>query len=1118
MSTQPSEQTSWIETRDRLRGRLTADANEGIAEWLDAYARAFLESDTELCDRLVTEAFAFPDSMSTLVRHRFRPGVEALRANRSADGMDRLAGESGQIGQIVRALASTTADDEAHRETLRGVVACGLKGIWLEAVGQPIDAAAAYFEAGKHSGELGDEYEKAVVHLLGRACELNPQHALAHWYLADAWRVRSTSPTPPYVDRQALEESLAAWNKGAAAHLPDSDTSWAYIARALLSEQQAQLDDPKRASFWWQAVLYYERALLLHDSEAGRWTSLARCHRLLGNERSALHATARALEQDPDDADALEERAAILADTGAFAEARVAIDRRIGFDANAESPWGLSVKAYILAHQKDYETARELMDKVIAAQPENVWNLDFKATCCWMLGDKAGARELYETILSMAGASRRLSSDDKRTYAYASYRLGKTDQAIALLNELSSDPLMEDDVSRLLGLCRLAKGEFHEAQELILRRVTNASARTLDDFLSWELFDLDAAQAIATTSEGPAVLSRIKTIVAALADRLRTSAGDSRAAAEKELLGAMRSEPEFFARDPVAAAAARATLARFQMEAARWHDAAALYAALRQADGLLPEGTIGLRRILDHIRASGQKEPDNEQLAAMPEHLREALALASEFGPEGEVGVAHRELGDALWRIGRDAEALEHFQAALALEAARDDVDLADTYARSGLAQEVHGQIHEAQENYDRALQIYRAASDRHPGEALADVCRRLLRTVSEFWTIDSDWRRFTDDRACDEATRTEFEHALESLGTYLDDVYQLAAPLDADKAAPLVTPIALEIGSAIVPLIDPESEQSQKGKFLNEDIRNMRERLQKSLGIPNLPGIRVRAQPATAEEYVILFQGALVASGAVRAGSKFVVESPDGPGSVVSGQGSSSVRDPATGRAGRWYPNTGLKSETEFILSHVETALRRHLESFLGAEEMHGLLTELQKEEPHAAFASSVLEDAHSLEALARVLRSLVREGVPITDWSNIPGAIKERGLSSVEEAVRDIRLRLKAQLPGNQDGTTHIQIPQAWERADGDAPGDGLIGASPERAHGFLVSIRKWLQSRSGRVALITDSARLRPVVRRLIAYEFPSIPVLSRDEVVNPELIVSADEMPELDAAQS
>jgi flagellar biosynthesis component FlhA len=56
--------------------------------------------------------------------------------------------------------------------------------------------------------------------------------------------------------------------------------------------------------------------------------------------------------------------------------------------------------------------------------------------------------------------------------------------------------------------------------------------------------------------------------------------------------------------------------------------------------------------------------------------------------------------------------------------------------------------------------------------------------------------------------------------------------------------------------------------------------------------------------------------------------------------------------------------------------------------------------------------------------------------------------------------------------------------------------------------VAARHWLQAQIHPVALVTTT-RDRLALRRLIEFEFPSVPVLSADEVIHPDRIVPADE---------
>src|SRR5262249_48177364 len=155
---------------------------------------------------------------------------------------------------------------------------------------------------------------------------------------------------------------------------------------------------------------------------------------------------------------------------------------------------------------------------------------------------------------------------------------------------------------------------------------------------------------------------------------------------------------------------------------------------------------------------------------------------------------------------------------ALALAEALDQRARGDLHARVGLALDLQGQADRARTSDLAALACYRSPAATDPGQSLANACKPLLRTVDEFWLVETRWRMLAKDPALDDAVRAELSRALEALVEYLDDAFKLAEPLDTQVAAPLVTPIGLEVGRDIVPLVDPRSDRSQNGKFINVD------------------------------------------------------------------------------------------------------------------------------------------------------------------------------------------------------------------------------------------------------------------------------------------------------------
>ena len=55
----------------------------------------------------------------------------------------------------------------------------------------------------------------------------------------------------------------------------------------------------------------------------------------------------------------------------------------------------------------------------------------------------------------------------------------------------------------------------------------------------------------------------------------------------------------------------------------------------------------------------------------------------------------------------------------------------------------------------------------------------------------------------------------------------------------------------------------------------------------------------------------------------------------------------------------------------------------------------------------NKVLPDEHARVRFARLLRTLVREQVPITAWKEIVASTQASGLENLEDAVRAVRMR---------------------------------------------------------------------------------------------------------------
>jgi flagellar biosynthesis component FlhA len=139
-----------------------------------------------------------------------------------------------------------------------------------------------------------------------------------------------------------------------------------------------------------------------------------------------------------------------------------------------------------------------------------------------------------------------------------------------------------------------------------------------------------------------------------------------------------------------------------------------------------------------------------------------------------------------------------------------------------------------------------------------------------------------------------------------------------------------------------------------------------------------------------------------------------------------------------------------------------------------------------------------------ARLLRALVSERVPIVAWPDILAVVRENGLAhhNLTDVVGEVRLKLKAQLPGADAETARITVGEEVEaRIDPwieEQDGKRFFAIPPEDTQALLTDIRELIDGAPDRSVLVTRRPDLRPFIRRLVELEFPDLMVLSEEEL--------------------
>lgn len=242
-------------------------------------------------------------------------------------------------------------------------------------------------------------------------------------------------------------------------------------------------------------------------------------------------------------------------------------------------------------------------------------------------------------------------------------------------------------------------------------------------------------------------------------------------------------------------------------------------------------------------------------------------------------------------------------------------------------------------------------------------------------------------------------EVAAPSEGDYFKDinnVYSLLA----------VEPIEMEFGYSLIPLVD----ESRGGKLINRIVIFRRQYAQ-DMGFV-FPSIRLHDAAALGtNQYVVRIRGEEVARGEILVDYLLALE-PSNPLGEIDGI---ETIEPAYGIPSRWIlPENKEMAEIygynvidplSVMLTHLSETVKKHAYELLNRAETMQLVENLKRSDPD--LVEEIVPKIVSYSTLEKVLRSLLKEGVPIKDMSlileNLADALSAgRDLDAAVEQVR--------------------------------------------------------------------------------------------------------------------
>jgi type III secretion protein V len=322
----------------------------------------------------------------------------------------------------------------------------------------------------------------------------------------------------------------------------------------------------------------------------------------------------------------------------------------------------------------------------------------------------------------------------------------------------------------------------------------------------------------------------------------------------------------------------------------------------------------------------------------------------------------------------------------------------------------------------------------------------------------------------------------------------------------PVVTPLAVEIDLGFL------NDAGGQDRVIDSLAPAMRERLQQRYGV-KVPGIRLRGNESDLPygTYILMIHEVPLRSGTVKKSQRLYI-GDRAKLDALSLSGSEHVKR-FQGVTGFWIEEgdweraarEGLEllEPLEVVIRDFEDLIAANLVEIVGHQEVQNLLESSELVGPDGD--DIVSKEAHlHMDPLTNVVRALVSERVPITDFPRVYGLF--RGLWTqhlppwrITEAIR-CDPAIRPLLWGNDSSFSHLKLGDrlmATIEAGIQGPHETVLALEPETTQQLLQAVREAVQG-CERPALIVPRKSRRSVTRCLLELEFPQVPVLALAEL--------------------
>jgi flagellar biosynthesis protein FlhA len=332
------------------------------------------------------------------------------------------------------------------------------------------------------------------------------------------------------------------------------------------------------------------------------------------------------------------------------------------------------------------------------------------------------------------------------------------------------------------------------------------------------------------------------------------------------------------------------------------------------------------------------------------------------------------------------------------------------------------------------------------------------------------------------------------------------SAAADAPEALTVVDPISVEVGYALVPIVD-----EKQGGTLLARVRAIRRQIATDTGVVVAPVRIADNLQLGPRSYSVLIKGVEVARGELYPERLLAINS----GNVARPLDGPQTQEPAFGLPATWIPveqrdaasSAGytVVDPTTALSTHLSETVRTFLPDLLSRQQVKEMVDVVAQTSPK--LVEDLIPKVVSLGEVQRVLRQLLRERVAVRDLVTILEAMADaatvtKDADAITEAVRSALGRAICRPYQNEKGElTVIGVAPALE--------ERLMASLVKTEHGATLALEpQQAQSIASRIARAVEQAMaqpvllcspaLRPHLWRLFARVLPHLGVLSHAEV--------------------